>query len=175
MVFGWNVIIGTAIFLGFPFNLRTTGPHSLDFQAVFPVLFPLFFVGMWMGVSLLLAQVGGWSALATQYQTTDKFDGVSLGGRSGRFGTMMNYNGVLNLGVDQEFFHLSVIFLFRLGHSPLAIPWKDITLSERSGFLTKWVVLEFAKVPGISLHLRRNDVLKLKEKADSFQTFPGLS
>jgi hypothetical protein len=62
----------------------------------------------------------------------------------------MNYGGCINVGVNQNGLYLSVVFLFRLGHPPLFIPWPDISkMKKRAFFFFKQVELRFAKCPRI--------------------------
>lgn len=46
--------------------------------------------------------------------------------RSGRMRLSARYSGVLTLGADAEGLYLGVIFLFRVGHPRLFIPWSDV-------------------------------------------------
>jgi hypothetical protein len=41
----------------------------------------------------------------------------------------------------EDALYISVIFLFRLGHPPLRIPWNEITFSRTTWFLREYVVL----------------------------------
>jgi hypothetical protein len=62
----------------------------------------------------------------------------------------MNYGSCVNVGVNQNGLYLSVVFLFRLGHPPLFIPWPDISATKKRGFFFfKLVELRFAKCPRI--------------------------
>lgn len=45
------------------------------------------------------------------------------------------YGGCLSVGADPTGLKLSVLFFFRPGHSPLFIPWPEISVAKRSNFL----------------------------------------
>jgi hypothetical protein len=67
-----------------------------------------------------------------------------------RLGT--NYGNCVRVGVNQSGLHLSVGFLFRIGHPPLFIPWSDISMKEKRGlFFLKQVELRFARCSSIPI------------------------
>ena len=93
--------------------------------------FAVFFVGLWLGVTLLVS-LGGWRRLAAHYRTDDERPpGKRFSGVSGFVGRA-NYRNALNVVLAEEGLHLSTISLFKLRHPPLLIPWSDLT-EERGG------------------------------------------
>ena len=116
-----------------------------------------------------MARMSGWAKLAGAYSTSKVCDGFKLRGRRGQFGRWMGYKGILTLGVDPEGFYLSVIWLFKSGHPPLFVPWKDIQTREERMWMRDWVVIKFAQVPGVTFALHKNDVLKLNGQGGSFK------
>jgi hypothetical protein len=122
--------------------------------AAFLVLGP----AIWVFVCALLSVLGGWRALSQVYRSTlpasfppprhvFKFQNATL-----RWGT--NYKGILTFGVDDTGLHLSVFFLFKIGHPPLFIPWRDISAVAYHGFLFSGRTLAFARAPGVTMTLR---------------------
>lgn len=126
----------------------------MQFEQIFPCLFPFFFIGMWIGVCFLLAFIGGWSRLAEAYQTQTEFVGKKWYFQSGRLG-LTNYNGVLTLGANYYGLYLAVFPLFRAGHPPLLIPWSDISTAEHQGWMFSYLDFTFAKAPSRRLRLLR--------------------
>jgi len=63
----------------------------------------------------------------------------------------VNYNGLLALGADSQGMHVSVFFLFRVGHPPLFIPWSDISATSMRSWWFRMVRLEFEKYPSAYL------------------------
>jgi hypothetical protein len=172
---GWNLVMGTFMFFGFPFFLSSGRSGSSAISTIFPMVFPFFFAAIWVLAGWMLAQTGGWAALAETYPLAEPFEGKSVRGCSGDFGGMGKYNGALTLGASQQGFYLSVIFLFRFGHKPIFIPWAEITCSEQPGPFGSWVVLHFKRMPDLILRLRQKDVLKLKARAEVTEAFPGIT
>jgi hypothetical protein len=94
------------------------------------VLIPVFFVGLWSGVTVLLAFLSGWTSLARTYRgaLASVADGVSMGSAIiSRFGFPVNYNHILNVSVGGEGVELSVFPLFALASPRLLIPWSEMT------------------------------------------------
>jgi hypothetical protein len=172
LMLGWYLVIAAALIIGVP--LLRGRLKGIQLDEVIPILFPFFFTAMWILVSWTLAQMGGWALLATRYRTDQRFEGGPLLGLSGAFG-MARYNGVLRGAANSQGFYLAVMFLFRVAHPPLFIPWADLKASPQKGFLEDYVVLEFAQAPGVMLKLRKKDVLKLREKSDYPRAFEGVS
>ena len=87
----------------------------------FLVIFPLF----WCAICLLLSRVGGWSRLARHYGTDEKPSGLKSTMQSAKI-NLVSYNNCLTVHVSEAGIYLSIMFLFRLGHQPVMIPWRDI-------------------------------------------------
>ena len=47
---------------------------------------------------------------------------------------LSHYGNCLNVGADATGLHLSVLFLFRVGHPPLLVPWGEISVAKRRNF-----------------------------------------
>jgi hypothetical protein len=47
-----------------------------------------------------------------------------------------NYGGCLTVGSDAAGLYLAVMFLFRVGHPPLFIPWDERTISRKRDLLS---------------------------------------
>jgi hypothetical protein len=103
----------------------------------------------WIALSILIAKLSGWARLTRHYRADAPFDGARFHFQSAgmRFG--MNYGGCLTVGVNRMGLYLAVWFLFRIGHPPLLIPWRDITMTERKKFFIQQVVFQFARCPTI--------------------------
>lgn len=150
----WNVGIATLLFLGFPGGPADPGESPAKGSWLW-ALFPLFFVGMWLLVSFLLASMGGWRALAQHYIASSPFDGRRFRFRSAQLGGYVNYGGCLTLGAGPSGLYLAVLPFFRMAHPPLIIPWSDIAAREARSWLFSAIELEFAKAPGASVRLSR--------------------
>jgi hypothetical protein len=115
----------------------------------------------WIALSILIAQLSGWARLARHYRADAPLDGDRFHFQSAgmRFGT--NYNGCLTIGVDRKGLYLAVWFLFRIGHPPLLVPWRDITMTERKRFFIQQVVFRFDRYPRIPFIISKRLTAKI--------------
>jgi len=90
----------------------------------FVYVFPFLFVGMFFLVIFILSR-RGWTDLASKYQYTDIFTGERVGIISANINGV-NYSNCLLLQYNQQGMYLVPVFIFRLFHPPIVIPWKEI-------------------------------------------------
>src|SRR5581483_6633449 len=95
---------------------------------------------------VLAALVGGWTKIAKVYPLLTPYEGATIVG-SGGMG-IANYGYSLVLGGNSAGLYLYVTPWLRLGHSPLFIPWEDITAEEFQSLFYPRVLLGFKKCPG---------------------------
>lgn len=95
----------------------------LDLQYTIFVILPVAFI-----LINYSAARWGWSALAQKYKATQSPKGQRFLWVSG-YVNQMRYKYVMMLWLTEEGMHISLIFLFKLGHSSLFIPWKDVKKS----------------------------------------------
>ena len=121
---------------------------------------PAEFVGgvalFWVGSSFALATIGGWRRLAEVYRLGDKFRGDQFRLRSARMRWGAGYSNCLMLGANEHGFYMAIFFPFRLFHPPLFIPWSDIGVARKNGWLYKYLDFAFLKAPGVCLRLPEN-------------------
>jgi len=98
-----------------------------------PVSFLAGFVLLWLGMSAVLAVLGGWSNLARRFRARGPAKGELIRFVSGSMGAPLlpvGYGRSLNLTVGEEGFGLSVLFLLRFFSPPLFIPWDAVESVE---------------------------------------------
>jgi hypothetical protein len=106
------------------------------------VIFFLFFVGLWCVVSFLVGKLSGWSTLERRFGSSFPFPGQTWGWKSARMRRGTNYNNCLTIGADPTGLYLATVFFFRIGHTPLFIPWTEISSHGRR----KILFVEFAEL-----------------------------
>jgi hypothetical protein len=94
-----------------------------------PIGAPLFFVGMWLLVGMILSHVSGWASLGEQYAATGRPTGTRMWGQVVSIGPVRE-NGVTGLVVGPEGLYLFSNPLFRFGRRPLLIPWHAVTYAS---------------------------------------------
>jgi hypothetical protein len=126
------------------------------------LLFLVFFAVMWTGVTMLLAQLSGWRALARRFrgQLNVPEDMVGLASGSIRRWVPVRYRSVMNVSAGREGVGLSVFPLFALANPPLAIPWEamgDIRAWESWGRRFRFTAGDPAVT--VTLHGRAADLV----------------
>ena len=119
-------------------------------------LFPLMFAALWTGISVLVSRIGGWHVLALRYRTSQPFTGQRFWMKSAGMRWGASYRSCVNLAATQEGMFLSVFPMFRIGHSPLFIPWSEISWAAQESWFMKAVRFEFQGAPGVPLLLSRS-------------------
>jgi hypothetical protein len=147
----------------------------MDFQDLPPDLVvpaaALGFVLLWLLACAGIARLGGWSRLAARYSQSMRIPGKRLRGQSGALRYGMGYNNALTFTLSRRGLGLSVMFLFRAGHPPLLIPWRDIVVvSERTQF-GSLVRLSLARVPDVRITLTEGTAERLRAAAG--ELWPG--
>jgi hypothetical protein len=99
--------------------------QHLVIPAFLPLLFPFVFSAFWCFVCFMLGFVSGWQRLALAYATDQAPRGTAFSWQSGYVGAV-RYGNCLNVRVAPEGLFLSTVWLFRLGHKPLLVPWDAI-------------------------------------------------
>jgi small-conductance mechanosensitive channel len=133
--------------------------------AIFAVIFPIYFLSLWLLVCVIISFVGGWFSLAKVYRTRMAFDGEKWRMKSGQMRWLANYNNVLTLGVSQQGLYLASMFLFRFMHPPLLVPWSEIKVRRRKGWFFEYVTLTLGHELAIPLRIRGALAMKLRESA----------
>lgn len=99
---------------------------------------------------MAIARISGWRHVARRYGASEPCGGPSFRMRSGRFGPV-KYRGMLFLAADPAHLHVSVLPLFRVGHSPFSVPWSDLAVSLGTTWMGPVARFTFAGAPGSQL------------------------
>lgn len=114
-----------------------------------PIAIPISMVAWWCFVGYLVGMISGWSRLAERYRAIVPFEGEKRRFQSARMRYLSNYNNCLTVGVNMQGLYLGTLFLFRVGHTQLLVPWQDISLQQKKEWLGATYELRFAQVPDI--------------------------
>ncbi len=108
--------------------------NPMVLAALLVPLFLVFFSGLWCAISLILSRAGGWSRLAERFPAPVQPVGRRFSFQNGRVG-LVNYNHCLTINISKAGLYLSMTPLFRVGHGPVLIPWKEIHDAETQRIL----------------------------------------
>ncbi|MFZ0418249.1 MAG: hypothetical protein WAM04_09080 [Candidatus Sulfotelmatobacter sp.] len=120
---------------------------------------------MWVLVSTIISFVGGWFALSQVYRTRVPFTGAKWRMQSGQLRYLMGYNNILTIGVSPQGLYLANMFLFRLMHPPLLVPWSEIKVRRKKGWVFEFVTFTLGHELAIPLRIRGSLAEKLRASA----------
>jgi len=134
-------------------------------HSLLPLIIPVYLVLVWLLVGAHVSWIGGWSALARVYRAQVPFVGTKWTRQSAQMRWLMNYNNVLTTGVNAQGLYLATMVLFRFRHPPLVIPWSDIKVRRRKGWIFEYVILTMGREIEIPLKIRKSLAEKLRAAA----------
>jgi hypothetical protein len=127
---------------------------------------------MWILVSLIISRVSGWALLARLYFAQDS---ITLDGESWRFQSIQmrwatNYGNCVTVKANPLGLGLSVLWLLRIGHPPLLIPWSDISIHgvRRSRFFPSLTEFRFRLDPSIPIRINNKLFSKILDSSDRY-------
>jgi hypothetical protein len=135
---------------------------------VFEAIFPIYFLCLWFLVAATTSLIGGWFSLAKVYRTRVPFDGAKWRMQSGQMRWLANYNNVLTLGASPQGLYLASMFLFRFMHPPLLVPWSEIKVRRKKGWVFETVIFTMGHELAIPLRIREKLAAKLRESAGNY-------
>jgi small-conductance mechanosensitive channel len=136
--------------------------------SAFVVIFPVYFLCLWLLVTAIISFVGGWFSLAKVYRTRVPFSGAKWGMQSAQLRWLANYNNVLTIGVSPQGLYLANMFLFRFMHPSLLVPWSEIKVRKCQGWIFEYVTFTLGHETAIPLRIRTKLAAKMRESAGSF-------
>jgi hypothetical protein len=153
--------------LPFPFDVRYLPLAALAIGAVIGIP-SVVLMGRW----------SGWRRLAERYPDRNAGRGTSV--RSGQI--VMNkslYKMGVRFTMDEQYLHVAMSMLARLGHRPLSVPWSDVTAArdEWPWFPFKgepMVRLTFAAHPDIRILVRMGVGRRIAEASGGLLRITGL-
>jgi hypothetical protein len=90
------------------------------------LLFPLYFVGIWLAVGFVLSRMG-WHGFAQSYPCSSAPNGRSFNCRHAWFGSILaSYNNVVRVGFSEGGIYVHALFFFRAFHPPFLVPWANV-------------------------------------------------
>lgn len=130
-----------------------------DFVAF--LLFPV----VWCAMCYGLGRFSGWARLAERFQAPGRFEGPTSPFCSANMGAgfqPVNYGTCLTLGADASGLYLDVFPLFRVGHPPLLIPWREVRVGERKkAWMMEMVTLHLGRADDVPIQLYAKTAEKL--------------
>ena len=141
-----------------------TAQHFMNHY--FPVVFPVFFVCLWLFICAVIGSVGGWSSLSKIFLAQFPFTGTKWQLQRGQMRLGVGYNGCLTVGANSEGLYLAVFPLFRFMHPPLLVPWNQIKVRRgKSWPWGEYVTFMLGYETAIPLKISGTLAARLRESA----------
>jgi hypothetical protein len=103
------------------------------------------FLALWCSVGFLVSFLTGWFSLSRRFKRQSEPYGETKTAGPFFYTIYMrfwgHYSGVIRLTAASDALYASVLFLFRIGHPPLRIPWDEIRLSRTKFLFRTYIVL----------------------------------
>ena len=124
----------------------------------------IFFIALWCAIGFLASFVSGWFALGRHFKRQSEPFGETKTAGPIFYTVYMrwwgHYSNAIRLTAAPDALYASVLFLFRIGHPPLRIPWDEVRFGGTKFFFRTYIVLTLGneeKIPmRISLRMARN-------------------
>jgi hypothetical protein len=105
-------------------------PISLHPELFLPVI-PLFFVGIWTLVCLIVSH-RGWRSFSSRYPAESRPPGPAYSSPKTWFGTLRgSYRNSVRIVLTDAGVYFSVLPLFRAFHPPFLVPWASVRRIEK--------------------------------------------
>jgi hypothetical protein len=127
----------------------------------FELIFLFIFISFLLFIFSSFSESSGWSKLSEKYKNKDDFDGVIIKNISANFTKDDCFNGILNMGVNDNFMHLSINPFFKFFTPNLLVPMQDLSFSvEKSNLIFKFKI-EFKEFLDIFFCITKRNTKKL--------------
>jgi hypothetical protein len=131
-----------------------------------PFILPIAIAAWWCIIMWVVSRMCGWHALARHYRAESRFNGKHYRFSSVKMGSG-NYSGCVTLGANSYGLFLAVMFLFRVGHPPLFIPWADLTPRiKKLWIFGEWLEFDVKQVPRVKFRVAMPLAKKLAADAN---------
>jgi hypothetical protein len=138
-------------------------PNSLPSYA--PILFFFGFVAFWMAICFIISMATGWLALSRRFTRQSEPCGETRSAGPLFYSVYMrywsHYGSVIRATAAQDGLYLSVLFPFRVGYPPLAIPWEEIEMGTATFFWRKYVQLTLGREERIPFRISKRMATEL--------------
>ncbi|MGA3082056.1 MAG: hypothetical protein ABSD44_11815 [Terracidiphilus sp.] len=131
----------------------------------FMLIVPTISVGIFCLVSFLSSVLSGWHKLSKRFRAQSEPYGAT--NSAGPFPYTVytrywsHYNCIIRMTAAGDALYLSVIFLLRIGHPSLCIPWREIQFSRTKYFWRSYVVLTLGERERIPMRIPMRMAQKL--------------
>jgi hypothetical protein len=138
---------------------------SNDLPPFFALIVPAVVVSVFCVVSYLSGILSGWHKLSRRFHAQSepygetRTAGPFLYTVYTRFWT--HYSSIIRITAAEDALYLSVLFILRVGHPPLRIPWDEIQFGRTKYFFRSYIVLTLGNEERIPVRIPERMARKL--------------
>jgi hypothetical protein len=131
----------------------------------FLLIVPTVMVGILCFISFLSGVLSGWQKLSQRFRAQSEPCGETKS--AGPFPYTVytrywsHYNSMIRMTAAEDALYLSMIFVFRIGHPPLRIPWSEIEFGRTKFLWRSYVVLTLGEQERIPMRISERMASKL--------------
>jgi len=126
------------------------------------VFVALFTLAMWCGACYLTSRMSGWHLLAKRFRLHGDFTGEQWRWVYGLMRWHAKYGGVLVMGADAQGLYMRTLWLFKVGHPPLLIPWIEIRAEDRERWFRQGIQLTLGRQEQIPLWVLERTAVRIR-------------
>ena len=123
-------------------------------------------VALWIAVGWIVSRATGWAELARAYPGGRRlYRGGWVRWQSLQLRGFGGYNNAVNVGADEEGLQVEMMWVFRIGHEPVFVPWSDVRSVEAGRrFFVPFVKLRLLRTPDIPLVLPQRLAQRIEQR-----------
>lgn len=141
--------------------MQTSGQVGmLPWPAV--ILLVLFFLACWCGALYLTSLISGWHTLAKRFRFNGEFSGEQWRWVYGLMRWYTKYGGVLVMGANAQGLYLRTLWMFKVGHPPLLIPWMEVRAEDRERWFRQGMQLTLGREEQIPLWVLERTAVRIR-------------
>ena len=139
------------------------------------LIFPAYFVTIWLLVSATIGYTGGWTTLVKRFRLQEPFTGQQWTRQSGQMRWIAGYGNCLTVGASPEGLYLATHPLFSFRHPPLLVPWSEVAVTRQRILFLKFLRFSLGRELDIPLYVRAKLAEKLRSAAGDHWPIEPLS
>jgi hypothetical protein len=112
-----------------------------------PLLFPVFFVFLWLAVTTTLWFLSGWYSLMRKYPNREDEALLEIGFQSGLMGWWISMGGILNISTCHSGLRIGIMRIFGVFCRDFFVPWEEIRVARKDWFFWQSAELQFGNPP----------------------------
>jgi len=138
-----------------------------------PVLFPIFFLGIWLFAGSMLSLLAGWFSLQQAFPNRAEQPKFQMSWQSGMMGLFVSMSRILTFSVCDSGLRIQVSRIFLPFCRAIFIPWESMTITRREILFLKFAKLYFGKPTIGTLYIRSETADMLARAANESWPEPG--